>query len=72
MRARDVVLVQMELAIHEGKWYVQLTYYDREGEEARIDHAIGRAPIKGNAWNAILTRDLLEIVLDLSGSAEPR
>jgi len=72
MRARDVVLVQMELGEHEGKWYLQLTYYDREGNEARIDHAIGRAPIKANAWNAILTRDLLEIVLDLTGAAEER
>ena len=72
MRARDVVLVQMELATHEGKWYLQLTYYDREGNEARIDHAIADWLGKGVAWNAILSRDLLEIVLDLAGSAEER
>lgn len=72
MRARDVVLVQMELADHEGKWYLQLTYFDREGNEARIDHAIGRRPINSKAWNAILTRDLLEIVMDLSGEAQMR
>lgn len=38
MKSYEVDLVQVEMAKHEdGRWHLQVTYYDRKGNDQRLD-----------------------------------
>lgn len=71
MRAEDVVLIQLELAKREHTWFIQVTYYDNEGDEARVDNSVPMVRPRLQSWNSYLAWEIMSGLLDLAGDAKP-
>lgn len=77
MRSYNTDLIQVELAKHDdGRWHLQATYYDREGNDERFDgwYTLGESPADG--WDrdlSLLARaSIINALLMAARHARPR